>query len=608
MIHSILLTLALATQGTPVHADLHPGEADVYVELADVSSLLKVLDGAPMVRMLRDARLKPLFDELGQSPERPLKELVLLAFAKGAPEAKAETWLDGLKTVSFSLEILGPGSDTESPVGFQLLADFASADQAKALQASIVGAAPKHEPMSAGLPGVELLHMDDAKEDVWCVATGSRLVVGSRSSKVEDYVARADKKVAGLAGRENFKKQIAALDKSTGTPLLWFVTGRPLAEILHTMQKPGAPAGGLSFLDQIPSDLNPLASPRVARLQMVGDRFVTEITGADDSGMSAQKPVDPAWLEPVPKDSMLVYASAFDGATAGKRMRELLAKDEQSAATLTALETKLGFGPERVLSRLGPGLTTYLGPLAGLGLPKTFVWVDCADPAAFSADFEALVNSLGETLPGFAVKTKPYKVKKAGTEEKVEIPLTTVTLPQGMNQIPMIQVSPSFAPVGKRLVFALNSMDVKEELRRAIGGEGEAIVPGANVLSSFGFSLPADARSVVVMDWGKLLGGIVSTVKAFAGMAGPEAMPFDLAKLPPPELFTQYFKPTFHYAKPANGGTYRRNEASFGPETWLGLLGGMAVAGMRQRGMGVGGEMPIGDPQPLQPPQQGGGK
>ena len=147
----------------------------------------------------------------------------------------------------------------------------------------------------------------------------------------------------------------------------------------------------------------------------------------------------------------------------------------------------------------------------------------------------------------------------------------------------MIQISPSFAAVGKHLVFALNSMDVKEELRRTVGGEGETIVPGTSILSSLGFSLPAEARSVVVMDWAKLLGGIVSTVKAFAGMAGPEAMPFDLAKLPPPELFAQYLKPTFHFAKPTPGGTYRRNEASFGPETWLGLIGGGAMATLRQR-------------------------
>jgi hypothetical protein len=64
-------------------------------------------------------------------------------------------------------------------------------------------------------------------------------------------------------------------------------------------------------------------------------------------------------------------------------------------------------------------------------------------------------------------------------------------------------------------------------------------------------------------------------------MAGPEEMPFDLAKLPPPELFIQYFKPTFHYSKGAGAGLYRRNEASFGPETWFGI--GVLVGGIAPR-------------------------
>src|SRR5262245_59505569 len=75
MMHSILLSLALAIQG-PSHAELHPADADVYLEVANASAALTQLDGAPLLKLLRDARLKPLFDQLGQSPERPLKDLL----------------------------------------------------------------------------------------------------------------------------------------------------------------------------------------------------------------------------------------------------------------------------------------------------------------------------------------------------------------------------------------------------------------------------------------------------------------------------------------------------------------------------------------------------
>jgi hypothetical protein len=265
-------------------------------------------------------------------------------------------------------------------------------------------------------------------------------------------------------------------------------------------------------------------------------------------------------------------------------MRELLAGDEQSAAALAAIEQKLGFGPERVLARLGPGLTAYSAPLAGLGLPDMRVWIDCADPAAFTADFEALVGALGEALPGFSAKTRPYKVKVPGSDERLEVPVTTLNLPPDLVQIPMISLTPSFAPVQGRVVFGLNSMDVKNELKRVHSGEGEPIVAGAKPLASRGFELPEGARSVFLMDWAKFFGSAITTFQGLASMAGPEAFPFDLKMLPSAELFAKYFQPTFHWSKQVAAGVYRRNEASFGPETWFGIFAGAAVAGMNQQG------------------------
>jgi hypothetical protein len=46
-------------------------------------------------------------------------------------------------------------------------------------------------------------------------------------------------------------------------------------------------------------------------------------------------------------------------------------------------------------------------------------------------------------------------------------------------------------------------------------------------------------------------------------------------------MFSEYFKPTFHYSRAVEGGIYRRNEASFGPETWFGLFGSVLL-GVRQ--------------------------
>jgi hypothetical protein len=438
---------------------------------------------------------------------------------------------------------------------------------------------------------------EESKEDVWCVAIGPRLVIGDAPSRPEDYLARAEKKLAGFAASETFRKDVAALEKASSTPVLWFALSGSLRGIVGKMQ--ASEDVGLEAVSRLPSDVNPFSSALVARTQFGGERFVTEMIAS--AAASAAKAIDPAWLEPVPAGTMFVFSSAFDGAAAGKGLREMLAKDEQVAASLAALEQKLGFGFERMFGRLGPGMTVYAAAPAGLGLPEARLWIDCDDAAAFTSDFEALFNALGETLPGLQAKTKTYKVKTSDGD--VSTSYTTLTLPQSWQQIPMINPAPSFTPVGKKLVFGLSSMDMKSELKRVHGASGEPIVPGSNPLGAYGFQLPADARTIVVMDWAKLLGGIVGTVKAFAGIAGPETMSFDLNKLPPPELFAQYFKPTFFYSKSATAGLYRRNEASFGPETWLGL--GALFVGVAQT-MEMGME-PAGRPDNVLPLEPAGG-
>ena len=568
MLIPLLLSLFVAAQASPAHAELHPLESDLYLELGDVSGFLTELDKAPIVRFLRDERIAGLLEGLGFQPNRPARELVQDGLAKILPGGIDAAWLSGLRTASASVVALGPRTDSTPAGALLAVLDYTTPEQAGAVRSILIGRASKHESVSSTLEGVELLHMGDkAREDVWCATVGSRLVLGDVASKLEDYLARSEKKLAGLAGSEAFGKRLAALEKASGTPVLWFALAGPLQGIVAKMQSAGD--AGLATVGRLPDELNPFGSALVARMQLAGERFVTEMISSTDAAPS--KPIDPAWLEPVPPGSMIVYSSAFDGAAAGKRLRKLLAKDEQAAASLTALEERLGFGPERVLAHLGPGMTVYAAPLAGLGLPETRVWIDCDDAAAFTSEYEALFNALGETMPGLQVKTKPYKLKKSGSEEGMEVPITTLSLPSSWQQLSMLNPAPSFAPVGKKLVFALGSMEMRSELKRVHGVSGEPIVPGSNPLGAYGFQMPAEARSLVVMDWGRLFGSVVGMIKAFAPMMGAESWPFDYKKLPPPEIFTQYFKPTFHYTKSAADGLYRRNEASFGPETWLGL-------------------------------------
>ncbi|HEX6881866.1 MAG TPA: hypothetical protein VF530_00715 [Planctomycetota bacterium] len=572
------LLLALAPQG-PAHAGLHPAEADLYLELVEVQRTLQVLDKAPLVRFLRDDKVKVLFEKLGQPLDRPLGELVQ-GILDGALEGAGSTeWLAGLATISASL---APTPGGPEPVGVLVLADFAAAEQAAAFHAGVRASFAQHEPVEGSLAGLErLVPAEGAGREFWIVTLGTRVALGTRASKPEDVPARAEGKQGGLAKHEPFAKRLAGLASASGTPLLWFALARPLSEVTQALGESAGPS--LEVIERAPESLNVFAHPCVARITMAGERIVSEMITSEPAGPS-DRPIDLAWLAPVPSDSMLFFASAFDGVAAAKRLREILASDEQAAAALAAIEQKLGYGPERLLSRLGPGLTFYAAAPGGLGLPDSRLWIDCEDPAAFASEFEALITAMGELLPGYQAKTKPYKVKVQGSDERLEVPITTLTLPPDAVQIPMVSISPSFAPVGKRLVFSFGSMEVKSELKRVHSGDGEPIQADANPLAARGFALPEKAATVVVMDWGKLFSGVIGTAKAFASMASPEDLPFDLALLPTPELLRQYFQPTFYYSKPIEGGTYRRNEASFGPETWFGLTGAIAF-GIRQQAM-----------------------
>src|SRR5262249_26173448 len=140
MIHSLFLScaLALVPQMGPAHADLHPAQADVFVELGDLNSLLTALDNAPASRFLRDERLKGIAQATGLNATGSLKDFVKEHLRSALSTANADAWLDGAKTFSMSLTALGKGSETTSAVSFLAVADLSSPEQAKALRDAIV--------------------------------------------------------------------------------------------------------------------------------------------------------------------------------------------------------------------------------------------------------------------------------------------------------------------------------------------------------------------------------------------------------------------------------------------------------------------------------------
>ena len=560
----MIAALALAlTQAAPIHASLHPPGVVVYAEVPDVAATLANLEGSPLARLLRDERMKGLIEKIGLPVASTLADAALGGLVSAIPNAKAQDWFGQVRT--FSLSAGSPLKEGDLQPPLQVVLDFVGEGPAGVFVSGLLASADKHEPASGPWPGLENLTLGGGAPGLWCGRVGARCFLGTLDLPPTEVAARAAGSTSGFDADELQKNREGWMPEAPGAPVMWLAFHMPDSEKLKSFTPIGIPM--------------PFGDHWLERLTFHDGRFVTDILSTETT--EGTRPVDPTWLDPVLAGSMLVYTRAIDGPTAAKLLRELLAKSESASAAMKALEEKLGYGLERPLARLGPGMSAFMAPLAGMGLPDTRMWIDCDDPAAFASEIEALVNAFGATQPGYEAKTKPYKVKLKDSEDKKEVPITTITLPNDLIQVPMISISPSFAPVGKKLVFAFSSMDLKNELKRAYSGEASA--PGAKPLSAFGFEPPSEALSVVVMDWGKLLDSVSSTVKLIAGMAGGSSG-IDPKLFPPAGIFSEFFKPTFHYSKKTPKGLVRRNEGSFGPETWFGLVGGAWLGKQRFKG------------------------
>ncbi len=571
--NTLFLCLALVQSPGPLHADLHPRESEIYLEVGDLPALWKAFDAAPTVRLLRDEKIQGLLAGLGAQLDLAPAPLLEKALTHALPPQEVERWFDGLRTFSVSVAAANPGGEAPSPLRLFAVADFLEPVHAEAVRASLFARAGQHEPLAGAPSGVERLVWPGL--ELWCSVADRRLVIGGGATTFGDASSRAEKKQAGLGARDDFKSANAAFAKGTGETVFWYAqTTSPLDVLARLAPQDGNIQNLVRTLEGIPEELDFLAPARTLRMQLVGERFVTEIFSPDGRASAKPllgvQPIQEAWLEPIPAKALLSYVGTLDGAALGERVKQYVAKDALASAALASIEQKLGFGIERIIARLGPAITAYSMPVAGLGPPDMSAWVDCADPVAFQADLEQFFAALGETLPGYALRTKDYIVRPPAGE-KVQVPITTVSLPADLVDLgPMLSLTPSYARVGNRLVFALSSSNVKEELKRLHGAAEPPIVAGQNALKAKGLALPEDCRSAVVMDWGNQVESALNMVKALAMMQG-DALPFDVSELPSADAFRAYVGPTLHVSRRVAGGTYRRNEGSFGPETWLAI-------------------------------------
>lgn len=548
------LLLTLAPLGGS-HAELHPADATFFVEVPDAPALLAAYDRAPLLQMLADAKVREVLGgfgvpgdalEMGPALQAALTELL--------PEGVDPALITGATAVSMSLTL--PSGEGEPR--FHAIIDYPNAEMAAqvASAAEAMRAAERTDASEAG------------GEDVRVTAEGSRVTATDLAAGV----------ALGLDENAAFQRCGSALGAGSGVTVLHgFSRVSPYEAVEAASRAAGEP------LDPQVGMLRDVGGMGRFRMQLRGDRFVSELFMPDDGERKGRvlggQPVPSDWLASVPTGQMFVYSAALDGKAAAAHVAALF--DGEAGKQIAAL-----------VERVGPGFVAYAEPIAGIGLPRSYSWIELKDPEGFQEELTALITEAGAMMPGLAANTRGYRVKDAATGERIEVPVTTIALPpEVMQQIPVPGLSPSFAVHDGKLLASLSSMHVKRELKRLYSGEEAS---ATNPLAQSGFSYPEDARSVIWMDWAAMIDGAVGLVRTFgpmlAGMAGGD-VPFDFERIPPSETFTRFFRPTFHYSQRVEGGEYRYHEASFGPETWLGLAGmGMAA----QSKMSSMGGMPMG--------------
>ncbi|MBK8180146.1 MAG: type II secretion system protein GspG [Planctomycetes bacterium] len=475
-------------------------------------------------------------------------------------------------------------------MGFQLVVEFRSRPALDEMLNTVAGLAAKSgaTPARTGpfqMSGVQgelqswkVSESGFENVELWLMRAQNMLVFGSGRATPEVFAARlADARVQTAA--DAF---YAGLQRDFGAPSgATIIQGSlRLADYASAFRKFVEESGDdAEALEMLESSM-PNAS---MRMQLVGERFVTEITAIYPEPKSkvisnalAIGPLPQELLTSIPEDAIGVYVAGLDGKVLWEAMKSEMQKggsgEDSAQEQLQSFEQKYNFSVENdIFGSLGKGVVMYMLPLRGItSLPGMALVLDLKDAAAMQRGVEGLMAMLqAEGGSEFQLRNKPYR----------DAPLWTFSFggeEDGPANPLMNAFSPSVTIVKNRLILALNSTHIKKEIKRALGEE-----TGVHLIATEGHRPPADATAYGYMDWAHFLGGVYEGGRGLANLMGG-SLPVDVASLPEPVVFTRFFKPTLYYTHARPNGTYMRNESSFGPEVWLGLLASGFVVAVSQ--------------------------
>ncbi|HJP01182.1 MAG TPA: type II secretion system protein GspG [Planctomycetota bacterium] len=617
MIASLLLCLPPCVLAGD-HAVLHPADATVYLELPDIPAAIAAYPNAPLLSLLADAEVSAAVAGLGLVEEPEGFDLLHAVGAAIDERIDDLPWearrglelVASAQSASLSLRAGNEGALLAAVVdgelfvggipynalqameggGFLLVLELPTEDasgEAVYLVEGGLGAAgvlPEVDEMILlgepakvrrySIPGTA------GETELWFTRAGARLLMGGGTTTPESVAARAADAAApsSIATTPDRRAAQAAFGEPQGALLyeaVLHVEGLSnLAAVLVGTRFPQAEHAARTLVRSFFHGDRYLMQRRV---QLVGDRFVSETFAPHGSGVLASRPLQQESFAMLPAEAIGAWVADLDpdalSELVGTLIADLSGMDPEFA--LSSLESGFGFQfEEDLFGSLGHRMVFYCMPISGIALPKLVLCVELADAPAFERGVSGLAAFLEQAAGGeLSLATKPYR----------KTPLVTLApvgggAPAGGGPAAMIsgmfnpQLSVGVLP--DRALFTLNSIHVKREIKRLLRETDERHPAAA---ADF---FPAGAVDAGHTDWGAVVGGLYKAARALAPMAGQfvgDALPIDLNALPDGELFTRGLRPTVSWDLPVEGGVLRRRESSFGPETRLGLLAGVST-------------------------------
>lgn len=413
----------------------------------------------------------------------------------------------------------------------------------------------------------------------WLLAFEDEISLGLGRDSLARTLARAQTESGKLRSSANVVRVAEHLSEGGGATVAsgWVELDR-LDTLLSSLER-GLEAAGDSNVNFMR-----LSGSGLFRTQLQGDRFVTEYAYnvSADSALArcaGATPVPEKLWSFIPSESIGVYASSIDGGAIYEEiMRNITEVHGESPKALERLEREHGFSLEKdLIGNLGGGAAAYLLPISGvLAIPGVAVVVELRDAPAFQRGLDAVLKVLQEQAGGeFSVRYKPYR----------DQPLWTFQFggDDGGFSGP-IAISPTLTIIDNHLMVSLTSTRAKKEIKRLLDGEEQE----RHRLFATRGAPPEDAGTITFMDWPGLMNGTYDGARAaltmFSGMM--EDLPIDPQALPPSTTFTRFFEPSVSWTRAvAPDVRLTHSESSFGPETLIGLAGGLGALALAAQDM-----------------------